>query len=442
MNNVTSAKLAEDLFSITLDNGQYLIYSPLRNFVFEANGAAVTIVAKLINGRAPNSDQETSILLFLRENGLLKESKRLVSTPQGPFTKLTLSLTYRCNLRCIYCYAAGGESMLVMPWEIAKAAIDHTVQNVIAVKKDTLAITFHGAGEATVVWSLLSKCVDYAEKLAISSGLKIELSLVTNGALINSSDKADWIKQHFRSLSLSMDGPEDLQNLQRPQASGRGSFDDVMLGISKLRAAGMRFTIRSTITSYSVLRQQELVDFFASSVLETGGKLHFEPITACGRALNRNELAADGSLFTSVYKEAVILAKARGVVLTCSADALEKVSSSFCGANGRIFCVLPTGEVSGCTRVTKATDSGANTFLYGNYDSVDHSFVLDKTRLNALRCLGLPSLPECSDCFCKWHCAGHCPQTRTAYPDHALAMCKVTQDLVRWRLIKSLENQD
>ena len=47
-------------------------------------------------------------------------------------TAVTLFLTSACNLRCVYCYASGGEQPRYLDEQVALDAIDFVVDNAVA----------------------------------------------------------------------------------------------------------------------------------------------------------------------------------------------------------------------------------------------------------------------------------------------------------------------
>lgn len=123
-------KISTDLFAFRHRDKQ-MIYAPFKQVAFLANQAMVNWLSGLASNTSEVDDTEVApeIIDFLKTQGIidLGEERRPFVTDRGPFlpTAVTLFLTNRCNLRCLYCYAAAGEhAPQDMNWEIAKAAID------------------------------------------------------------------------------------------------------------------------------------------------------------------------------------------------------------------------------------------------------------------------------------------------------------------------------
>jgi radical SAM protein with 4Fe4S-binding SPASM domain len=77
---------------------------------------------------------------------------------------------------------------------------------------------------------------------------------------------------------------------------------------------------------------------------------------------------------------------------------------------GEMFCVLPNGKISTCSRVTKDDDLLANTFIVGKV--FDQKVEIDASKIESLRHLNVMFYDQCKDCFAKWYCMGGCHNTR------------------------------
>jgi uncharacterized protein len=102
-----------DVFVIPLLN-HYLVYVPLRRAAFITNSSAVNLLHRLRQGEVqPMSQDEENFLRLCREIRLIgEEGDSPIGTLQSDRfnpNEVTLFLTTRCNLRCIYCYASAGE---------------------------------------------------------------------------------------------------------------------------------------------------------------------------------------------------------------------------------------------------------------------------------------------------------------------------------------------
>ncbi len=137
---VQKYKLTTDVFCLP-HLGGHIAYAPLKNVVMLVNAAAVDVLYKLDRGTFDHvNDTNIEVLSCLADLGLVNgEPDEVHEDGDGSFrpTATTLFLTTACNLRCVYCYASGGERSCTMPWEVAKSAVDFVVENAKAVEAES-----------------------------------------------------------------------------------------------------------------------------------------------------------------------------------------------------------------------------------------------------------------------------------------------------------------
>ena len=383
---------------------RYLLYAPLARAAALVNEA---VVAELRTGLA---DRETAAAPWLEP---LRTSRMLEGGPAPPTYpasygfaphEVTIFPTSDCNLRCVYCYADAGRLRRRMPWPVARAAVDQVVSNARRVGAPVCIIGFHGGGEPSLHWDLVRRATDYARDLTARNGLEHRIHMASNGLL--SRRQRDYISANFSSINVSVDGPRDIHDRQRPTKGGRGSFDAIMETLTDLDERKFSYGVRSTITARSVDRMPEMVDFFADTLKLT--YLHFEPLFYCGRCVTTKWQAPDERAFARAFGHAMARAKARGASVFYSGARLDTLVSKFCAAAGDGFSVTPEGDVTSCFEVCDSRDPRAGTYHYGRFDPSRRSFTFDAAKLARLRELRVDNFAFCRDCFCKWHCAGDC----------------------------------
>ncbi|BCJ94803.1 thioether cross-link-forming SCIFF peptide maturase [Anaerocolumna cellulosilytica] len=141
---------------------------------------------------------------------------------------LSLEVVNQCNLNCKYCYL-GEKKNRKMPKDTAKSAMDLSIHEARKQRDKTLVIYFIG-GEPMLAFELIEFCVDYASKKGLESGLSILFSTTTNGTLLD-QEKVRFLIQHNFDLKVSIDGTEEVHNLNREYYHHKGSYKDI---ISKL----------------------------------------------------------------------------------------------------------------------------------------------------------------------------------------------------------------
>lgn len=165
--------------------------------------------------------------------------------PEPPLSNLTLFVTQRCNLDCIYCYgrAAGLESGGTMDRTTAFRSVDWFLQRTQGT--ESLGIQFFG-GEPLINFSLIEEVVAYALEKGKEAGKTIQFGVTTNATLLD-DDVIAFLKQHRFRVSVSFDGPKEIQDKQRPYNNGRGSFDATLPKIKRLLEAVPGATFRATL---------------------------------------------------------------------------------------------------------------------------------------------------------------------------------------------------
>jgi len=418
-------------------NGGYMVYAPLASRLVYANANCATQLRSYL---ATGNAEEVSPEVRKQLGGLdwLASPRAPVPLPVDrhfhPNT-VTLFLTNRCNLRCTYCYARAGEfDACDMPAEIYRAALELIIRNAQR-SGQPVTVTFHGGGEPTLAWESLVGAVEYAQELVKSHKIRgLHLGLSTNGTV--SRDRAEYIAKTFSAVTVSFDGPPDVQNRQRPHVNGGGSFEQVMSFIEVLRSHSVRFGIRSTVTEVNVRRLEEMVDFFAE---EAGcQQVHLEPVFLSGRC---RELPSYEE-FAKTYLRAMDRTRGRKVALRFSGARLEGVFSSFGGCSRDPFNITPEGDVTACYEVCSGQDPLSGSYFFGRFNRERQRFEIDFGKLAKLRTLTVQNKPLCTRCFAKWNCSGDCP-VKSAQPSPELQVetprCRMIQAINRALLEKTLQ---
>jgi uncharacterized protein len=383
----------------------HILYAPLIKFVAEVNASAKNAVARRLQGLDVAENQRAAIK-ELDERGVFSEDFHVprVNRPFCP-TRVTLFPTDRCNLRCRYCYAsaaAGGHKLSIAA---AKAAIDMIARNAKNQGLNAFSVGFHGNGEPFEGFDVIRACCEYANEVSERTGLKCFVSAATNGVL--SEDRLDYLIAWITDVNVSFDILPEIQNANRPTASGAESFRIVDGTLRRLNAARVQFGIRSTITSTGVYRMKEMAAFVAENYPRCN-LLHFEPVFEVGRAVVNNETAPDPRTFVREYAKAQEVLKDTSIRLVYSGARADALCSCFCGVCGNSFTVTAEGNVTACYEICTYGDSRAERYIYGKFDDEARAFVFDEDKLNALSGLQVENIPHCKDCFAKWHCGGDC----------------------------------
>jgi len=286
---------------------KFIIYRPLLRLAFVGNRAMADLVLDLATQESSRASAPAEAVTFLNTIGFLEPNPPPPPLPDCSYrpTSVVLLLTSRCNLRCTYCYASGGEGPAqTLPLEIARAAIDEVYQTASEMGQPHFELGFHGGGEPVQAWETLQQATAYAR----NKDLPCRISVVSNG--VWSARQREWILHNLDSLNISFDGGQETQDRQRPFASGQGSFRAVMHTIKTLDKAGLPYGIRMTATAPWRGRLPEDVRFICQ---ETGcPAMQVEPAFNTRRGEHRGPTQEESEAFVEAFMEAFEIASRAG----------------------------------------------------------------------------------------------------------------------------------
>lgn len=130
--------------------------------------------------------------------------------------KITLVVTNKCNLHCIYCYEEN-KSNTMMSLQTAKECIMDTIQDS---DNEYVDVTFFG-GEPFLAFDIIKSVCEWCWSLDV--GKKFLFSVITNGCAFTEESKK-WLSENNKKINvvLSLDGTPKTQNINRSN-----SFDNV-----------------------------------------------------------------------------------------------------------------------------------------------------------------------------------------------------------------------
>lgn len=369
-------------------------------------------------GTDPISDGEgpkmpASLLAALADAAIGEAPLDVVVEPAPQ--SISLNISSSCNLSCSYCYAARGSfqgaQLEPMRWEVAQVAIDKLLSG--ATRNAPVTVGFLG-GEPFVNRSLVYCAVDYAAAEGRRLGLDVRFSVTTNGTLLNQSD-TEMLRKHRFAVTVSVDGGERVQNLQRPNAGGwKRSYQQLVRATQSLLADPGLASVaaRATVTRDDFNLGERFEAILSLGFPEVG----FAPLRAAGPgggALRDDDwpkyLDAIVGLAKSELQKAYDGAPIR---LTNFAVALKQLyrgaSSPYpCGAGGGYFSVAANGDWYACHRAI-----GSSQYRMGDNGGVDSN-----RRREFLAARHVHSQPACRQCWARYLCSGGCHQEASSRSD-------------------------
>lgn len=407
-----------------------IVYVPLRSFLAEAKRELVDI---LKDNNSAIADAFFEVLY--RKNLINPYELHQVITKIAP--QISIPVTDNCNLRCKYCYFRAGDAdkKRCQSKEEIKCYIDAYLKCLsefqIRNKENYVDVSIAGGGEPTVAFDTFRYTVLYCEEAFKAHGLIPRFNMPTNGAY--GDEVRSFIANHFNQVSLSMDGPQFIQDKHRPLANGRGSFPLVYETAKYYYEHKLPFAFRATVSAYSVNYLKEILDFFHTEF--PGKTIGLEPMNLFGRAIGNEELLPpDEMLYSEKLLEAYDYAYKNNIsIRTAGTGKFDQLRTVFCGAVGIPNWTITTeGRITSCTR-----DNLPDIFSFGNYNSDTNELHIDDEKIKAIRKMNVFNYPECGDCFCKYNCAGDCPDLRVSN----MLNCEATKKVATYVFNKKCDEQ-
>lgn len=380
-------------------------------------------------GVIPASDEAKSFIDELS----VPDKMRFDLPALGKIKKMSVIPNLICNFKCSYCYSAQGRSSTIIKWECLKTALDFFVDNkriALDSDNDKLSLFISGGGEPLMSWNVTSRCIEYAKRKSDSEGLGLNISLITNGSLLNRNIIA-FLKEYECNVCISFEVLEDLQNEQRK------SFDIVDKNIKLLKETGVNTMLNSTITPLSVGRMVEMVNRVVAEYPFVA-QYTLEPVTGISMFSTPSDMRDFYMQFMDNYLKAKTVAMDNGLKLRFTFDdALRDITVRHCPGK---FCVTPQGTISICHLVSSPKEDRYDGCIYGRIND-SGEIIIDYDKYNSLRNKNVFYYKRCEDCFAKWSCGGECMTRNETYPEEYMEeVCSFNKRFLLHQLLTKIED--
>jgi uncharacterized protein len=345
-----------------------------------------------------------SARVLLPETGVQRPAPELPQPGEFAMATLVLEVAQDCNLRCSYCYADGGGyggERRLLSAEMAREAVRHLLQQAGERKAVTLVLF---GGEPLLNMPAVAAAVEAAESEGRRTGKRVQISLTTNGTLLKPRI-VNFLHRHKVAVAVSLDGPPDLHDANRPDAAGKGSYAKILPNLQRLlHNSPVPVAARVTLTPEQWGRIEEVFEHLRGLGFHEVGIAPASPIT---RELlpgpEQEERLLDG--FAAMARRFRQEAD-QGRILPFSniLDLLGRLHlgqtrSIACGAGFGYLAVDAAGKFFPCHRL-----AGEKEFEVGNLETgVDNAKIA-----SSLARLTAGKKQMCSGCWARTLCSGGC----------------------------------
>jgi uncharacterized protein len=380
----------------------------------------------------PDVDLDAAIEELLRVQAIGEMSAPKAPTPKViplapfPLTTMVLNVTNQCNLACTYCYEYGedkivdtenGKQPKFMSEEVARQSVEFMLKE--SGSNKVAHVTFFG-GETLLNFPVLRKTVAYARQRGAELGKTVDFSLTTNATLLK-EEIIEFLAEERIGVTISIDGPQDLQDKFRVFHNGAGSYDVVAPKIKALlqRHRSRPIGARVTLTSGTL----DVKRIFKHLTEEMGfWEVGFAPVTT---SPTRGHAISDGGYDQMLgqfrdlayeFLETSVANRHHGFsnVKETLEELHKGVSKAYpCGAGLGLLGVATDGQVALCHRFAGSESHGVGNVRDG-IDRGAQQVFLEKHHI--------ANKTDCSTCWARPLCSGGCyHEAHTRYGDTGVA---------------------
>lgn len=331
---------------------------------------------------------------------------------KAPIKSMCINISHDCNLRCEYCFAAKGDfgqGRCLMPFDIAKKAIDFLIAN--SGTRHNLEVDFFG-GEPLMNFDVVKQTVEYARSIEKQHNKNFRFTITTNGLLLD-DEKIEYINKEMANVVLSLDGRKEVNDKLRITPNGKGCYDIIVPKYQKIVASrgDKDYYIRGTFTKYNL--------DFTDDVMQMKNlgfeQLSIEPVVSdpnLDYSIKKEDLPAVFAEYERLA-DTIIETRRKGdyfnffhfmIDLDQGPCAIKRLRG--CGCGNEYVAVTPQGDIYPCHQFVGMEDYKMGSLVDGSFNS---DMKLMFARANVY------SKSNCKDCWAKFYCSGGCNANNFQY---------------------------
>ena len=311
---------------------------------------------------------------------------------------LSINVTQVCNLRCTYCAADGDGTYGSKVTKIDISKITPQIELMLKGVGDNerFSINFIG-GEPLIYPAALEAIAEFTNALAHARGIRVRYDLTTNATLVTSV-VAEMLAKHCVNVTVSLDGPAEMNDLARPMLGGAGSTEKCLNGIVEL------FKVHDHLGSLNVH------SVFGAHNTEVFNTYIFLQKFKWDTIFFTYATGAEDEIYSPLYLKELFRTADYAFKLGGEA-ALRKISQfndyfqildsqkrihNYCGAGKSVLQIDTQGKFYAC-----------NWFVGDKKEELGSGLNLDQEKVSKYA-EPLVKLNGCGDCWAKYICGGGC----------------------------------
>lgn len=196
---------------------------------------------------------------------------------------LMVSICRDCVLGCNYCYAIDPKN-LPPKRVLSLDLLEKIIKDAFDTRHENLTFEWTGGEALLAGQGFFEKILEFQGKYK-KNDKKYHNCIQTSGAIYN-EEFYDFLIENKFSLGITIDGPKDLHESQRPTKGGSSSFDSVLKSYFYIKKKQKRCGILCTLTKNSLERYKDIIEFYKS--IDVSG-FHTNPYVFDPQKPNRDD---------------------------------------------------------------------------------------------------------------------------------------------------------
>ncbi len=209
----------------------------------------------------------------------------LLGNTPGPAPRITSLLikpaSAVCNLDCSYCFyldRAADPYQALPGRRMTFDTLERLVDTYLFYSYPNSVFAFQGGEPTLAGLPFFEKLVEFQKQYG-RDGQSVSNALQTNGVLLD-KNWCDLFHAYSWLLGVSLDGPEEINDLYRFNKEGRGTWKRVMESVELLQVNKVEFNILCVLSQSNVGRAKELYKFYRGLGIDN---LQFIPLAEFDR---------------------------------------------------------------------------------------------------------------------------------------------------------------
>ena len=329
---------------------------------------------------------------------------------------IALTPVHLCNFRCKYCFAEHGENYSenekTIDLKTIKNALDFAISDYFS-NAENIRIEMVGGGENFLKIEKVKEILDTAETLCKNAKKNFDAFILSNGSLMN-EEILRTVDRNYVSLGISLDGRREINDYQRPDASGKGTYDLISKNIEYVLQNAKSRSVKNlwglvVITAKTGNLMDVLAEYKQRGINSVQMRLVRVP--------NDSEFSVSGENIFKIkkmYKDLIDSFKkdidqcdiSNIKMILNDSDYLgkilvrlfkQKIVNTRCLAGKNKISITANGDIYPCDAFV-----GIDRYKIGNINGSKQLFE------NDFVCMSVDKRDECKKCWAKYLCGGDC----------------------------------